>query len=170
MKKQKRAILILILILISLLSNVFAQKNTIHIITAPNKFGKYDNASGTSIYEYVNNSEINVYLTKDTIYIVDTGNGVIMLSDIEYAGRDTSTTAEYIILITKDHSDTSDVKNCLFLIGRDLATNERAIYFTNYDKACFLNIIKTTNDIDFTIGKFIASLPKYEEPQNTKSP
>ena len=170
MKNIKTANLILILVLISLLSNVFAQRKTVHIKTACNKFGTYDNEKDSSIYEVYNDSEVDVYLTKDTFFLVDDEKGIIKLSSIELLDRDTTDNVDYIYLKAIDESDKSNIRNCLFLIGINLKNNLGAIYLTDYKICCYLTITNIKNKHDYTIENLVASLPKYEKALNTKSP
>jgi len=170
MKKLKTTTLILILVLVSLLSNVFAQKDVIHYKTANNKFGKYDEKKDTNVYDIFNNSQVDVYLTKDAIYIVDTGKGVLKFSELELVKKAVIDNSVYIYLKAEDKSDPNDIKACLFGFGFDKNNNLGGIYLTNYTLSCYLNIQKTINNYDYTIENLIAGLPKYDETAIAKSP
>ena len=170
MKKLKTTTLILILVLVSLLSNVFAQRDVIHFKTANNKFGKYDESVDTSVYDIFNSSQVDVYLTKQNIFIVDTGKGVIKLSSLEFVKKCVIDSNQYIYIKAEDQSDINNIRIVSFGIAFDKNNNGVVIFLTDYNLSCILYIQKTINNYDYTIENLIAGLPKYDETAIAKSP
>ena len=166
MKKLKTTTLILILVLVSLLSNVFAQKDVIHFKTANNKFGKYDESSDTSVYDIFNGSQVDVYLTNENIFLVDTGKGIIKLSSLEFVKKCVIDSNEYIYIKAEDQSDTNNIRIVSFGMAFDQNKNGVVIFLTDYKLSCLLYIQKTINNYDYTLEDLVASLPKYKEFDN----
>lgn len=168
MKKLKVTTIILILVLASLLSNVFAQKDVIHYKTAKNQFGKYDETGDTSIFNIYNDSQVDVYITKNNIFLVDTGMGIIKLSALEFVKKVIINNIEYTYIKAEDQSDKNNIRVVSFGVGIDKKNNTGGIYFTDYKLSSYLIIQNTINNYDYSIDDLVASLPKYKELDNAE--
>ena len=131
MKNIKTTTLILFLVLVSLLSKAFAQKDVIHFKTAHNKFGRYDESADTSIYDIFNDSEVDVYLTKNNIFLVDTGRGVMKFSSLEFVKKCVIDDNEYIYLKAEDQSDPNNIRIISFGMAFDKYKNGVVIFLTD---------------------------------------
>ena len=170
MKHLKKTTIILILVLVSLLSQVFAQKEVIHFKTFKNQFGKYDEKGDTSVFDIFNDSQVDVFITKNNIFLVDTGMGIIKLSALEFVKKVIINNIEYTYIKAEDQSDKKNIRVVSFGVAIDKKNNLGGIYLTDYKLSCYLNIKNTINNYDYTIENFIASLPKYDEAIIAKSP
>lgn len=147
---------------ITIFSFAFAQLPiSISMKSDQHRLGSYVLNTDTVKYDFINDYNVDILLTKDTIFIYDKNN-IIKLSSIGLLEEILDNNSKSLILFCKDAGLGLEGENCRFVFGYDKKTNTNFAILTNLDKFIYFNISKTVSIYDCEVNDFIQSLSQYE--------